>query len=84
MSMSLAYEQEKCQQDTSSPTIQHITLQDNIDSEEEKRLLRKLDLALLPLFALLYATNFIDRTAVGGMMHFSAPGCRMNLFLLHR
>ncbi|KAI5117897.1 hypothetical protein M0805_001554 [Coniferiporia weirii] len=36
-----------------------------IDPVAEKRLLRKLDLILLPLFTLIYATNFIDRTAIG-------------------
>jgi len=36
-----------------------------IDPVAEKKLLRKLDFILLPLFMLLYATNFVDRTAVG-------------------
>jgi hypothetical protein len=36
-----------------------------IGSLQEKKLLRKLDWALLPLFSLIYCTNFIDRTAVG-------------------
>ncbi|KAF9038516.1 MFS general substrate transporter [Panaeolus papilionaceus] len=31
----------------------------------EKRLIRKLDFALLPLFTLVYCCNFIDRTAIG-------------------
>ncbi|KAF8523418.1 major facilitator superfamily domain-containing protein [Gautieria morchelliformis] len=57
-------EKEECQQDLSSPT--KFTIDDHdIDPVAEKRLLRKLDWALLPLFALLYLTNFIDRTAIG-------------------
>ncbi|KAG7094126.1 hypothetical protein E1B28_007738 [Marasmius oreades] len=36
-----------------------------IDREAERRLLRKLDWYLLPLFTLLYCTNFVDRTAIG-------------------
>lgn len=36
-----------------------------LDPEAEKRLLRKLDWRLLPLFTLVYCTNFIDRTAIG-------------------
>jgi len=35
------------------------------DLEAERRLLRKLDWRLLPLFTLLYCTNFVDRTAIG-------------------
>ncbi|KAJ7281366.1 MFS general substrate transporter [Mycena rebaudengoi] len=37
----------------------------SIDSEAERRLVRKLDWILLPLFTLIYATNFVDRTAIG-------------------
>ncbi|KAF7308338.1 MFS general substrate transporter [Mycena chlorophos] len=36
-----------------------------IDPIAEKKLLRKLDWILLPLFGLIYATNFVDRTAIG-------------------
>ncbi|TFK39756.1 MFS general substrate transporter [Crucibulum laeve] len=36
-----------------------------IDPFAERRLLRKLDMALLPLFTLIHCCNFIDRTAVG-------------------
>ncbi|KAF5389828.1 hypothetical protein D9757_003580 [Collybiopsis confluens] len=35
----------------------------HIDPVAEKRLLRKLDMALLPLFGLIYCTNFVDRQA---------------------
>ncbi|KIJ31703.1 hypothetical protein M422DRAFT_76616 [Sphaerobolus stellatus SS14] len=38
---------------------------DGIDPIAERKLLWKLDLVLIPLFMLLYATNFVDRTAVG-------------------
>ncbi|KAF9269214.1 MFS general substrate transporter [Marasmius fiardii PR-910] len=34
----------------------------NIDRDAERRLLRKLDWYLLPLFTLLYCTNFVDRS----------------------
>lgn len=37
----------------------------DINPDAERKLLRKLDLILLPLFALAYCTNFIDRTAIG-------------------
>ncbi|PPQ78694.1 hypothetical protein CVT25_010715 [Psilocybe cyanescens] len=36
-----------------------------VNREAEKKLVRKLDLTLLPLFTLIYACNFIDRTAIG-------------------
>ncbi|KAF5373342.1 hypothetical protein D9615_007389 [Tricholomella constricta] len=36
-----------------------------IDLVAERKLLRKLDLILLPLFTVAYCTNFIDRTAIG-------------------
>ncbi|KAK7056452.1 hypothetical protein VNI00_003007 [Paramarasmius palmivorus] len=36
-----------------------------IDPVAEKRLLRKLDWRLIPLFTLIYCTNFVDRTAIG-------------------
>ncbi|KAF9484547.1 MFS general substrate transporter [Pholiota conissans] len=38
---------------------------DAIDPILEKRLVRKLDFAMLPLFTLIYCLNFIDRTAIG-------------------
>jgi len=36
-----------------------------IDPDEERRLVKKLDSILLPLFTLIYCCNFIDRTAIG-------------------
>ncbi|KAF8159406.1 MFS general substrate transporter [Crassisporium funariophilum] len=36
-----------------------------IDPEGERKLVRKLDFMLLPLFTLIYCCNFIDRTAIG-------------------
>ncbi|THU98273.1 MFS general substrate transporter [Dendrothele bispora CBS 962.96] len=36
-----------------------------IDPIAEAKLLRKLDLVIIPLFTLIYCTNFIDRTAIG-------------------
>ncbi|KAG2011917.1 high-affinity nicotinic acid transporter [Coprinopsis cinerea AmutBmut pab1-1] len=36
-----------------------------IDPEAERKLVRKLDWILLPLFTLIYVCNFIDRTAIG-------------------
>ncbi|KAH6884647.1 major facilitator superfamily domain-containing protein [Coprinopsis sp. MPI-PUGE-AT-0042] len=36
-----------------------------IDGEEERKLVKKLDWALIPLFTLMYITNFVDRTAIG-------------------
>ncbi|KAJ7622953.1 MFS general substrate transporter [Mycena polygramma] len=36
-----------------------------IDPEAERRLVRKLDWVLLPLFTVIYCTNFVDRTAIG-------------------
>ncbi|KAF8518504.1 MFS general substrate transporter [Hysterangium stoloniferum] len=44
------------------PSIRDVA---DINPIEEKRLLRKIDFVILPLFTLLYATNFVDRTAVG-------------------
>lgn len=42
-----------------SPTTS--TLEPNIDRTAEKRLLRKLDLRILPVLWILYLVNFIDR-----------------------
>jgi hypothetical protein len=42
-----------------SPTAS--TLEPNIDRAAEKRLVRKLDLRILPVLWLLYLVNFIDR-----------------------
>lgn len=36
-----------------------------IDPEAERRLLKKLDLILLPLYTFIYCCNFVDRTAIG-------------------
>ncbi|KAJ7504247.1 MFS general substrate transporter [Mycena galericulata] len=36
-----------------------------IDPKAERKLVRKLDWTLLPLFTLIYCTNFVDRTAIG-------------------
>lgn len=36
-----------------------------IDPVAERRLLQKLDWRLIPLFTLIYCTNFVDRTAIG-------------------
>ncbi|TFK24302.1 MFS general substrate transporter [Coprinopsis marcescibilis] len=36
-----------------------------IDPDAEKRLVKKLDWALLPLFTITYVCNYIDRTAIG-------------------
>ncbi|KAK7062528.1 hypothetical protein VNI00_000016 [Paramarasmius palmivorus] len=40
-------------------------LQTAIDPIAEKQLLKKLDWRFIPLFTLIYCTNFIDRTAIG-------------------
>ncbi|KAF5320361.1 hypothetical protein D9611_011272 [Ephemerocybe angulata] len=37
----------------------------DIDPEEERRLLKKLDWILLPMFTMIYCCNFIDRTSIG-------------------
>ncbi|KAJ3563381.1 hypothetical protein NP233_g8976 [Leucocoprinus birnbaumii] len=41
------------------------SINQEIDPIAEKKLLRKLDFTLLPLFWLIYCANFIDRTAIG-------------------
>ncbi|EJD00698.1 MFS general substrate transporter [Fomitiporia mediterranea MF3/22] len=41
------------------------SVENAIDPEAQRRLVHKLDLILLPLFTVVYATNFIDRTAIG-------------------
>ncbi|EAT79758.1 hypothetical protein HBH56_182170 [Parastagonospora nodorum] len=46
-----------------SPTAS--TLEPNIDRAAEKRLIRKLDLRILPVLWLLYLVNFIDRANIG-------------------
>ncbi|GLB41650.1 putative MFS general substrate transporter [Lyophyllum shimeji] len=37
----------------------------DINRDAETKLVRKLDIILLPMFAVAYCTNFIDRTAIG-------------------
>ncbi|KAF5332795.1 hypothetical protein D9611_005179 [Ephemerocybe angulata] len=39
--------------------------EESIDPEAEKKLVRKLDWILLPLFTVIYGLNYIDRTAIG-------------------
>ncbi|KAF8075137.1 MFS general substrate transporter [Lyophyllum atratum] len=41
------------------------SIEHDINPDAERKLVRKLDLLLLPMFALAYCTNFIDRTAIG-------------------
>ncbi|KAJ8482686.1 hypothetical protein ONZ45_g14862 [Pleurotus djamor] len=45
-----------------SPTYGDI---EDFDTEAVRRLRRKLDWFLLPLFTIIYCTNFVDRTAIG-------------------
>ena len=59
------HQKTKLQQDYASSSKLTIDVYDAIDIEVEKRLLRKLDFALLPLFGFLFLTNFITRTAIG-------------------
>ncbi|PFH48634.1 hypothetical protein AMATHDRAFT_81690 [Amanita thiersii Skay4041] len=47
-----------------SPSKEETKL-DDIRIAAERKLVRKLDLLLLPLFTVIYCTNFIDRTAIG-------------------
>ncbi|TFK53257.1 MFS general substrate transporter [Heliocybe sulcata] len=49
----------------SSPTIEVESVVVEINAEAEKKLVRKLDWILLPLFTVIYGLNFIDRTAIG-------------------
>lgn len=37
----------------------------NLDAINEKKLLRKLDLALIPWLSFLYLLSFLDRTSIG-------------------
>ncbi|KAF7308963.1 MFS general substrate transporter [Mycena kentingensis (nom. inval.)] len=52
---------------TSAPSlsVEAESLLLEIDPVAERKLVRKLDWSLLPLFTLLYVTNFVDRTAIG-------------------
>ncbi|KAF7308966.1 putative transporter C11D3.18C [Mycena kentingensis (nom. inval.)] len=51
---------------TSAPSVDVVEAEAlDIDPVAERKLLRKLDWSLLPLFTLLYVTNFVDRTAIG-------------------
>ncbi|KAF5350428.1 hypothetical protein D9756_008548 [Leucocoprinus leucothites] len=54
---------------------------DDIDPVAEKKLLRKLDFTLLPLFWLIYCTNFIDRTAIGLEKDLGMKGSDFNIAL---
>jgi len=40
-------------------------LTESIDWSLERKLVRKIDWALIPLFTIIYCSNFIDRTAIG-------------------
>ncbi|KAJ3561232.1 hypothetical protein NP233_g10318 [Leucocoprinus birnbaumii] len=52
-----------------------------IDPVAERKLLRKLDFTLLPLFWLIYCTNFIDRTAIGLEKDLGMQGFDFNIAL---
>lgn len=48
---------------------------ENCDPAEERRLLRKLDLKLIPFLALLYLCSFLDRVNIGRFL--SSIACEM-------
>ncbi|KAJ3517997.1 hypothetical protein NMY22_g13843 [Coprinellus aureogranulatus] len=54
----VAHEDEKTSMRSSQSSV-------GIDPIAEKRLLKKLDLILLPLFTAIYCCNFVDRTSIG-------------------
>ncbi|KAF5326743.1 hypothetical protein D9619_004681 [Psilocybe cf. subviscida] len=50
---------------TKSGASLSLDVEDDIDPIAERRLLRKLDMIMLPMFTIIFGLNFIDRTSVG-------------------
>lgn len=48
--------------DISSKEIEHASIQEDFSPEEEKMLLRKIDLMLLPTIWIMYLLSYLDRT----------------------
>ncbi|KAJ5377125.1 uncharacterized protein N7496_004534 [Penicillium cataractarum] len=51
--------------DISSKEIEHASIHDSFSPEEEKALLRKIDLTLLPTIWFMYLLSYLDRTNIG-------------------
>lgn len=51
-----------CQKDGMSKEIEHVTVDVTFSPEEEKALVRKIDLMLLPVMWIMYLLSYMDRT----------------------
>lgn len=62
--------------DYSSDHLENASTEPFISPEEEKRLLRKMDLRIMPILVALYVMSFLDRVNIG-MMCFAVdiPRC---------
>ncbi|THH06071.1 hypothetical protein EW145_g4338 [Phellinidium pouzarii] len=69
------------EKDVSKATVKNES--DAIELVAERALVRKLDCLLLPLFTLVYAANFIDRTAIVFYIFYIAAEIPSNLALKH-
>ncbi|RDB15354.1 hypothetical protein Hypma_004653 [Hypsizygus marmoreus] len=66
--MSFDHEKESSEEKASSQNVVRVDLDVatvELGTEAERRLLRKLDWTLIPLFTLIFCLNFVDRTAIG-------------------
>jgi hypothetical protein len=48
-----------------TPTKQDVALPIDTSGVDERKLVRKIDLALIPWLSLLYLLSFLDRTSIG-------------------
>ncbi|KAJ6020471.1 hypothetical protein N7540_005975 [Penicillium herquei] len=55
---------DSCQKDVSSKEIEHATIDVTFSPEEEKALVRKIDLMLLPVIWIMYLLSYMDRTNI--------------------
>ncbi|GLI80729.1 hypothetical protein PoHVEF18_009086 [Penicillium ochrochloron] len=51
--------------DISSKEIEHASIHESFSLEEEKALVRKIDLTLLPTIWVMYLLSYLDRTNIG-------------------
>lgn len=51
-----------CQKDVTSKQIEHASIDESFTPEEEKALVRKIDLTLLPVIWIMYLLSYMDRT----------------------
>jgi hypothetical protein len=69
--------------DFSSDHLENASTEPFISPEEEKRLLRKMDIRIMPILVALYVMSFLDRVNIGTMMLSNTIPYRVNYKLIY-